>query len=112
MQALVTLNDPQFVEAARHFAQTALTASGGDAGKTLDFIAQRALGRPLSVREKEIINGSKKNLADYYRSKTEDAKALVAVGESPVDNSLDVVELAAWTMICNHILNLDEVLSK
>jgi len=112
LQALVTLNDPQFVEAARHFAQSALTASGGDAEKTLDFIAHRALGRPLSAREKEIINGSKKNLADYYRSKTEDAKALVAVGESPVDNSLDVVELAAWTMICNQILNLDEVLSK
>jgi len=112
LQALVTLNDPQFVEAARHFAQSALTASGGHPEQTLDFIAGRALGRPLSARERAIINASKKDLADYYRSKIEDARALVSVGESPVDNRLDVVELAAWTMVCNQILNLDEVLSK
>ena len=108
----MTLNDPQFVEAARHFAQSALTASGGHPEQTLDFIAGRALGRPLSARERAIINASKKDLADYYRSKIEDARALVSVGESPVDNRLDVVELAAWTMVCNQILNLDEVLSK
>ena len=112
LQALVTLNDPQFVEAARQFAQSALVATAGDADKTLDYIALRALGRPLSTREQAIIHRSRNSLADYYRSKTEDAKALVQVGESPVDTKLDVVELATWTMICNQILNLDEVLSK
>ena len=41
-----------------------------------------------------------------------DAKALVAVGESKADEKLDVSALAAWTMVCNQVLNLDEALNK
>ncbi|HRQ90227.1 MAG TPA: DUF1553 domain-containing protein, partial [Bacteroidia bacterium] len=52
LQALVTLNDPQFIEAARRLAESALKESGGDEAKALDLVARRILARPLRVRNK------------------------------------------------------------
>jgi hypothetical protein len=106
LQALVTLNDPQFVTAALQLAQHALRA--GDDEQALDYIARRVLCRPLKASERAIIQSSKDDLLAYYSSKPEDAKALVASGES----KLDRCQLAAWTMVCNQIMNLDEVLNK
>jgi cytochrome c553 len=112
LAALVTLNDPQFVEAARHLAQNALTAGNGEEAKVIDFIAQRVLCRPVNDKERVIISASARQLLTYYKSKPDDAQALIAVGESKADDKLDVAELAAWTMVCNQVLNLDEVLNK
>ena len=50
LQALVTLNDPQFVEAARNLAERAIKDGGDDADARLDFIATRVLARPLRRR--------------------------------------------------------------
>ena len=111
LQALVTLNDPQFVEAARHLAQQALAANDGD-DATIEFIAQRVLSRSMSDREQAIVLTSKQELLAYYESKPEDAKALITVGDSKADEMLDVTALAAWTMVCNQVMNLDEVLNK
>ena len=55
---------------------------------------------------------SKEKLLAYYQSTLEDARALIAVGESKANEQLDVAELAAWTLICNQVMNLDEVLNK
>lgn len=112
LQALVTLNDPQFVEAARHLAQNALNESGQDAGKTISTIARRALARDLKPVELEIVRAELEKFLTYYRSNPADAKRLVSFGDSSPDEKLDVSELAAWTMVCNQVLNLDEVLSK
>ena len=112
LQALVTLNDPQFIEAARHLAQNALNASGGDEAKAFDYVGQRVLGRNLNAKELPVVATNKKQLLAYYQSKSEDAKALIAVGASKVDEKLDRAKLAAWTMICNQMMNLDEVLNK
>jgi hypothetical protein len=112
LQALVTLNDPQFVEAARNLAQHALEASKGDVAKTADYIAARLLSRPLKAEEKAIVLNSQVELQDHYKASAEDAKALLAVGESKPDSSLDGATLAAWTMVCNELMNLDEVLNK
>jgi hypothetical protein len=112
LQALVTLNDPQFVEAARNLAQSALEASKGDVAKTADYIAARLLSRPLKEQEKTIVFNSQRDLQAHYKASAEDVKALLAVGESKADASLDGASLAAWTMICNEMMNLDEVLNK
>ncbi len=64
LQALVTLNDPQFIEAARNMAQQALMASGGDDAKVIDYIAQRVLCRPIEAREQAIVLASKDELCD------------------------------------------------
>jgi hypothetical protein len=112
LQALVTMNDPQFIEAARNLAQLAMKQGGGDDAKTLDIIARRVLCRPLNEKEQAIVQDSLKELRGNYTAKADDAKALLAVGETKADDKLDVASLAAWTMLCNQMLNLDEVLNK
>ena len=112
IQALVTLNDPQFVEAARILAQKAIACGCNDDAKALDFVSQRVLCRPLREKEKPILQASLKDLRDFYKAHAEDAKQLLTVGESAVDAKLPPAELAAWTMLCNQVMNLDEVLNK
>jgi hypothetical protein len=108
LQALVTLNDPQFVEAARRLAEGALK----DPGDKIDFLAKRLLARPFRPHEAAVVRESLKDLMEYYKNHADDAKQLIAVGESEADASLDATTLAAWTMLANQLLNLDEVLNK
>jgi mono/diheme cytochrome c family protein len=112
LQALVTLNDPQFVEAARHLAQRALKEGGEAADGRLDLLARRLLARPLGPEECRVVRASLDDLLAYYQSHSKDAVALLAVGESKADPSLDAPTLAAWTMLANELMNLDEVLNK
>ncbi|TVS19333.1 MAG: DUF1553 domain-containing protein [Planctomycetaceae bacterium] len=112
LQALVTLNDPQFVEAARHLAQRSLIDGGDTLSSRLDYLAQRLLCRPLDDVELAIVEASLTDLAKHYARHPDDARLLLAVGESPTDPSLDPAELAAWTMLANQMMNLDEVLNK
>jgi uncharacterized protein DUF1553/uncharacterized protein DUF1549/concanavalin A-like lectin/glucanase superfamily protein/cytochrome c/hapalindole biogenesis HpiC1 cyclase-like protein len=111
LQALATLNDPQFVEAARHLAELALK-HGSTLEDRLDFVARRLLARPLRPQERKITESVLNDLLAHYSSEPKDAKALLAVGESKADCSLPAPELAAYTMAVNQLMNLDEVLNK
>jgi mono/diheme cytochrome c family protein len=112
LQALVTLNDPQYVEAARALAQRAL-AEASDAGDArIDFLARRLLARPLRDEETKIVRSSLDRLVAYYQAHPDDAAKLVKVGELPLDTSSEPAVVAAWTMLANEMLNLDEVLNK
>jgi len=110
LQALVTLNDPQFVEAARSLADLALEQPGDDAAR-FDFVARRLLARPLEADEREVVGASLARLATHYAAHPDDAAKLVAVGASKA-RSADLPRLAAWTMLVNQLSNLDEVLCK
>ena len=111
LQALVTLNDPQFFEAARVLAQAAMkSAPGADA--RLDTIARRLLARPLRAEEVSVAKSALDDLKTYYQSHPDDATKLLAVGESKRDESLAAPDHAAWTMLVNQLMNLDEVLNK
>jgi hypothetical protein len=112
LQALVTLNDPQFVEAARALAQLALHARSNPTEDRIDSVVGRLLSRPLRPEERAIVARSLDGLLGYYRSHVEDAKQLIRVGESKVDTDLDPAVLAAWTMLANELMNLDEFLNK
>jgi hypothetical protein len=113
LQALVTLNDVQFVEAARHLAQSILKdAAATDDVARLNSLAKRLLARPFRTDEMPIVQNSLKDLREFYQSHPEDAKKLIAEGESKADPTVDPALLAAWTMLTNEILNLDEVLNK
>ncbi|GIW92885.1 MAG: hypothetical protein KatS3mg110_0926 [Pirellulaceae bacterium] len=111
LQALVTLNDEQFVEAARFLAQRALKAETTTDGR-IRFITRRVLIRPLRDEEGAVLQQTLDQLLAYYREHPEDAGKLIRVGESPPDASVDPSELAGWTMLVNTVLNLDEVLNK
>ncbi|MEK0445443.1 MAG: hypothetical protein RLZZ399_764 [Verrucomicrobiota bacterium] len=112
LQALVTLNDPQFVEAARRLAENALKFGAGDDRKALDFIVERVLCRPASERERAVLLEASRDFVAHYRQQPEEAKALVTVGESGLLGVAEQPTLAAWTMVCNQVMNLDEVLNK
>ena len=114
LQALVTLNDPQFVEAARHLAQLALHAEGVSADESvgLDLMARRLLARPFRPEELAIVRASLAGLLAHYRAHADEAPKLLAFGESKADPGLDPPTLAAWTMLANELMNLDENLNK
>ncbi len=114
LQALVTLNDPQFVEAARHLAQLALHAEGISADEVpgLDLIARRLLSRPFRPEEVAIVHESLSALLAHYRAHGDEAAQLLTVGDSKADATLDAPTLAAWTMLANELMNLDENLNK
>ncbi|WP_165073035.1 DUF1553 domain-containing protein [Paludisphaera rhizosphaerae] len=111
LQALVTLNDPQFVEAARTLAQRVLTTAPSFEARA-DMLARRTLSRPFRPEETSVVRESLDRLFAYYRDHPEDAEKLLAVGDSPRDPNLPPAEAAAWTMLANEVLNLDEVLNK
>lgn len=112
LQALVTLNDPQFVEAARFLAQQALQEGGDNDSAKFDYIAKRILSRPLRWNEIGVVLDSLKTLREYYAGHDEDAQKLITVGDSKPDATVNASELAAWTMLVNELMNLDEVLNK
>jgi hypothetical protein len=111
LQALVTLNDPQFVEAARHLAGRAMKAGEGTTAR-VDFLAAAILARPLRDAERAVVERSFGTLRSYYEGHADDAAKLLGVGTSKADPALDAKELAAWTMLANELLNLDEALNK
>jgi hypothetical protein len=111
LQALVLMNDPQFVEAARRLAENALKGAAGTDAR-LDHIAVRLLARPLETEERGIARDVLDRLFERYRSRPGDAGALIATGASAPDASLDPAELAAWTLAASQILCLDATLNK
>ncbi len=112
LQALVTLNDPQFVEAARILAQKTLKEGGVTEDAKLDALVERLLARPLRVDERPVVRQSLGDLLAYYAAHPEEAKQLLAVGDAKADETLDPGVLAGWTMLTNELFNLDEVLNK
>ena len=112
LQALVTMNDVQFVEAARHLAQRALQSEPGSAGKQIRFLSARLLARDLDEREARIATKAHQEYLRYYDSHLAEARSLIGEGESKADPTLPPVELAAMTMTANQLINLDEVLVK
>jgi hypothetical protein len=112
LQALVTLNDPQFIEAARVLAQRALHEGGPDDTAKLQWIAEQVIARPLLDDEAEAISKSLSRLLEHYAADKDSAKQLLTVGEAPVDEALPADKLAAWTLIASAISNADEALNK
>ncbi len=111
LQALLTLNDVQYVEAARVLAEKALTSAPDD-DKRIDFVAKRLLSRSFTAKELPIVKESLAALSKEFTAKPDEAKKLQTVGDHKSDPKLSASELAAWTMLCNELMNLDEVLNK
>jgi len=111
LQALVTMNDVQFVEAARVLAQNAMK-SDQRVNRELDFMSERLLARSLDPKEENVLTQSYKDFLAYYTSAPQDASKLLKVGARAADPNLAQPEFAALTMVANEMLNLDETLVK
>lgn len=111
LQALVTLNDPQFIEAARFLGEKTLKEGGPTLGEQLDFVCMHVLARKLSATEKSLVLAGHSDLTGYYTKNPADATRLISVGASRADAKLNQINLAAWTMTINSIMNLDEALN-
>ncbi len=112
LQALASLNDEQYIEAARQLATLVLKQGGATFESRIEFLSHRVLARPFRANELAIVRASLTDLEAFYKSHEDDAKLLITVGESKPDASLAPSDLAAWTMLSNELLNLDEVLNK
>ena len=112
LQALVTMNDTQFVEASRYLAQTAMNETQPEFAERLSFLTLRLLSRELDSNERQVAEKSFHEFLQHYMQDTEDASQLLATGEHALDDDLDKSELAAWTMMASQLMNLDEALNK
>ncbi|MBY0523516.1 MAG: PSD1 and planctomycete cytochrome C domain-containing protein [Gemmataceae bacterium] len=112
LQALLLLNETQFVECARALAERTLRDGGKDAESRLAFLFQQATARKPGAGEMAVLMETLNGHLATYRKDVDAAKRLINVGETKPDDRLDLAELAAWTMLANLALNLDEVISK
>jgi Protein of unknown function (DUF1553)/Protein of unknown function (DUF1549)/Concanavalin A-like lectin/glucanases superfamily/Planctomycete cytochrome C len=112
LQALVTLNDPTYVEAARAMAERTLREGGRDARSRIVYVFRLALARKPSTQEAKVLRDLLSQQLTNYRKDGKAAGELSHVGESKADDKIDQAELAAWTMVASAILNLDETITK
>ena len=112
LQALLLMNDPQYIEAARGLAERAQREAPGDAQSKAARLFELATLRTPAPEELDELVGVYRDRVDYFADHPEQAAALVTLGASPADDSSDPIELAAWSMVANAVLNLDEVVSK
>jgi hypothetical protein len=110
-QALVLLNDPTYVEAARVFAEH-IVAEGATTAQRLDLAFRRALSRPPRAEEVKVLT---ELVAKHSREFAQDRRAgqaLLSTGDHPLPRDADVAELAAWTSVARVLLNLHESITR
>jgi hypothetical protein len=112
LQALVMLNDPTYVEAARVFAQKMLTEGGKTLGEQIDWAYLRAVGRVATAEEKAVLSELHAKNLTRFRTDTLAARQLLTVGDSPLIVKMKPEELAAAVTITRTILNLHETITR
>ena len=112
MQALHLMNDVQHVEAARALAQRILKEGGANPGDRAQWAWRLVTARYPSAEEAQILLNALQAHRERYLDDVEAATELINFGDSPPDPDIVASELAAWTLIANLLLNLDEVVNK
>ena len=110
LQALVLMNDPQFVEAARHLAQRAVAQHQDIAARATWMLQQVGCrGDQPDVDDTLAAAGELRSL---FLDDPAAAQSLIATGNSKPNSQVSLTELATWTMIANLLLNRDDVINK
>ena len=112
LQALALLNDVQFFETARHLARRMMVEGGADPDGRIRLGWRLATARPPSPQESDELRELLEHYQAIYTEDPEAALELLGVGDSEPDGTLPASELAAWTLIANLLLNLDETVTK
>src|SRR5579885_1973935 len=112
LQALLLMNETQYVESARALAEKAMHEGGDTPEARLAYLFRRATLRKPAASELAELTAALNDFRATYARDPAAAKKLIAVGETKPDPKLDPTDLAAYTMAANLVLNLDEVLNK
>jgi hypothetical protein len=112
LQALVLMNDVQFIEAARKFAERVLHEAGASDEERLNFAFRSIVGRRPGDEEIKKLLTFQAEYRQMFGEDPESAAQLLSAGESPRDESLNVGELAAWSMVAHLLMNLSETITK
>jgi len=112
LQALVTMNDVQWVEAARALAERVIKEGGAKPEKRIQLMSEILLAHDPPPRMEAALEGSLAKMQKHYAADPKAAHALIDVGEKKSDASIPAPELAAWTMVASEMLNLDETVTK
>ena len=111
LQALILMNDPQFVEAARHLAQNVLKKHK-DVRLRAEWMLKTVLSRPAKQEDVADMALLANEFREIFVQNSDAAKELINTGDSEPDGKLDVAKLAAWTMVANTLMNRDDFINK
>ncbi|GAA4431326.1 DUF1553 domain-containing protein [Ravibacter arvi] len=112
LQALVTLNDPQFVEAARMLAQKAMEANPAGTDAVLQYFFKSVVSRKATNAELDVLRRLYQEEEADFRANPLKCKALLAVGDAGLNKKLSAPQLAAYSVVASTVMNFDEVLIK
>jgi hypothetical protein len=112
LQALVLLNDPSYVEAARVLAEKTLREGGNSFRTKVSWAFTRAVSRPPTRHETKLLQTLFEKQRARYQADEEAARGLISTGATPVPNDLPVADVAAWTSVSRAILNLHETITR
>lgn len=112
LQALVLLNDPTYVEAARVLAERILREGGASPGERIGWAFRRVLSRGPRPDEEEVLTSVLHKHLGEFAADAEAARKLVRTGEWPLPKDQNVAELAAWTSVARVLLNLHETITR
>ena len=112
LQALVTLNDPVYVEAAQGLARRVLAEGGNDDEERATYAFRTCVSRPPTSSELAVLVESARQARERLAQQPDDAAKLATDPLGPLPDGVDPVEAAVWTVIGNVLLNLDEVLAR
>jgi hypothetical protein len=111
LQALVLMNDPQWLEASRRLAERVIRQSP-ETGTRLNYLGEVLLARAWEPREKVVLENALTKFQSAYAHDQSGAEEVLKVGESSRDSGIRPDELASWMLVASTAMNLDAVLNK
>ena len=112
LQALVLLNDPTYLEAARALGERILLEAPQDDEARITWAFRTTVARAPSPKEERLLLGLLENHRAKFKLDTRSAHATVEVGQQAIPESLPTAELAAWTSVARVLLNLHETITR
>jgi hypothetical protein len=111
IQALVLMNDPQYVESARRLAENAIRQEADDQSRA-EWMLSTVLSRPAKAVDVADMTAAASEFKTMFQQESEGATGLINTGDTKPDETLDAAELAAWTLVANTLMNRDDFISK
>jgi hypothetical protein len=112
LQALALLNDPEFVEAARVFAERIVRDGGGAAADRIDWAFRSALSRAPRPEELAVLEALFRRHCEEFARDEAAAREVLKTGAQPSTADMPPTDLAAWTSVARAILNLHETYTR